>query len=220
MLLQRYLFPEPTVTLTIDCRNGELSQDYNGPREANGIVKYMAAQAGPATKELTTKDELEKFLSKPEVTIVSFLSGSDLETFKKTASALRETAAFGHFTGSGSDKSGVILHRPKTMQTKLEESELTYSGKISKDGLSAWIKDNYHGLVGHRTTDNMGDFKEPLVIAYYDVDYVKNAKGTNYWRNRVMKVAKGHTGLNFAVSNKMDFMQEAQVGDWVHILRI
>ena len=23
-----------------------------------------------------------------------------------------------------------------------------------------------------------------LVIAYYDVDYEKNAKGSNYWRNR------------------------------------
>ena len=39
---------------------------------------------------------------------------------------------------------------------------------------------------------------------------MKNAKGTNYWRNRVMKVAKKHDKLNYAVSNKNDFMQEAQ----------
>jgi protein disulfide isomerase family A protein 3 len=40
------------------------------------------------------------------------------------------------------------------------------------------------GLCGHRTQGNADKFKKPLVIAYYDVDYEKNEKGTNYWRNR------------------------------------
>ena len=62
---------------------------------------------------------------------------------------------------------------------------------------------------GHRTSDNAKDFKLPLVTAYYDVDYTKNVKGTNYWRNRVMKVAKNFPKLNFAVSNKNDMQHEA-----------
>ena len=33
-------------------------------------------------------------------------------------------------------------------------------------------------------------------------------KGTNYWRNRILKVAKEHTDLNYAVSNKDDFQHE------------
>ncbi|GFS01776.1 protein disulfide-isomerase [Elysia marginata] len=37
---------------------------------------------------------------------------------------------------------------------------------------------------------NAGTFEKPLVVAYFNVDYVKNPKGTNYWRNRVMKVGK------------------------------
>lgn len=45
-----------------------------------------------------------------------------------------------------------------------------------------------NGLVGHRKSDNKEDFKTPLVVAYYAVDYVKNSKGTNYWRNRILKV--------------------------------
>merc|ERR1711990_802195 len=40
------------------------------------------------------------------------------------------------------------------------------------------------------------------------VDYVKNAKGTNYWRNRVMKVAADFTGFSYAVANKDDFQGE------------
>lgn len=45
-----------------------------------------------------------------------------------------------------------------------------------------------HGLVGHRTQDTAEEFVPPLVVAYFNVDYVKNPKGTNYWRNRVLKV--------------------------------
>ena len=52
------------------------------------------------------------------------------------------------------------------------------------------------------------NLQEPIVVAYYDVDYVKNVKGTNYWRNRILKVAKDNTGYNFAVSNKNDFQHE------------
>ena len=40
------------------------------------------------------------------------------------------------------------------------------------------------GLAGHRTSSNQNSFKKPLVVAYFEVDYVKNVKGTNYWRNR------------------------------------
>ena len=40
------------------------------------------------------------------------------------------------------------------------------------------------GLCELRTTDNADKFKKPLVVAFYDVDYDKNEKGTNYWRNR------------------------------------
>lgn len=56
--------------------------------------------------------------------------------------------------------------------------------------------------------DNTADFKAPLVTAYFGVDYVKNVKGTNYWRNRVMKVAADFEGYNFAIANKDDFQSE------------
>lgn len=47
-----------------------------------------------------------------------------------------------------------------------------------------------------------------MVVAYYNVDYVKNVKGTNYWRNRILKVAKDFPKLNFAISSKDDFQHE------------
>lgn len=41
------------------------------------------------------------------------------------------------------------------------------------------------------------------------MDYQKNAKGTNYWRNRVLKVATEFEGkINFAISSKDEFQHE------------
>lgn len=62
--------------------------------------------------------------------------------------------------------------------------------------------------MGVRNRDNAAEFKNPLVVAYYNVDYVKNPKGTNYWRNRIIKVAKDFASFNFAISSKDDFQHE------------
>jgi len=191
----------PTVKIF---RNGELSQDYAGPREAGGIIKFMKSQVGAASKECKTADDLAALLAKPEVVVVNYDKANEA-IFQKVANAMRETVAFGHTEG---DK-GLVLHRPKHLHSKFEPSEVKYEGSMDKDSISTWIKENYHGLAGHRTIDNAKEFKEPLVTVYFDVDYVKNIKGTNYWRNRVMKVAQEFPQLNFAISNKGDFQHEA-----------
>ena len=84
----------PTVKIF---RNGELSQDYNGPREAPGIIKYMKGQAGPASKELKDEKDLGATQEKADVVIVGlFDSEKDAEPFLKAASQLREDADFAH----------------------------------------------------------------------------------------------------------------------------
>ena len=104
---------------------------------------------------------------------------------------------------------GVVMFRPKHLQNKFEDSEVIYSESASDKGaLTAWIAENIHGLCGHRTGDNAKEFEMPLVVAFYDVDYAKNVKGTNSWRNRVLKVGKEFSGFSFAVSNNDVFMSE------------
>ena len=84
----------PTVKIF---RNGELSSDYNGPREAPGIIKTMASQAGPASKELKDAKDLAATQEKKDVVIVGlFASASDAEPFLKAAGQLREDASFAH----------------------------------------------------------------------------------------------------------------------------
>lgn len=69
------------------------------------------------------------------------------------------------------------------------------------------------GLCGHRTSSTSKLFdKKPLVVVYYAMDYVKNPKGTNYWRNRVMKVGKkardAGKEVYFAVSSASELSWE------------
>jgi len=69
-----------------------------------------------------------------------------------------------------------------------------------------------HGLVGHRTPSNLADYSKPTVVVYYNVDYVRDTKGTNYVRNRILKVAKKladeNVKVSFAVSNAEEFRHE------------
>lgn len=196
-------------------RDGEVSQDYNGPREAAGIAKYMRAQVGPSSKDILTVEAYEAFLKVQEPTVFGFFKKeSDLKgVFLKYADKQREKLRFGHSSDPAvlkkvDETDAIILFRAPQLANKIEPSFVKFTGKDS-NALAEFVKTNLHGLVGLRTRDTMNDFKNPLVVAYYAVDYVKNPKGTNYWRNRILKVAKEWDGkVNFAVSAKDEFQHE------------
>ncbi|XP_037945854.1 protein disulfide-isomerase A3-like [Teleopsis dalmanni] len=198
-------------------RGDEVSQDYNGPREANGIAKYMRAQVGPASREIKSVEDLKKFLEAKETTIFGYFEDTDSQLaklFLKYADKNREKFRFGHSSNADvlsqqDETDAIVLIRAPHLTNKFEESKIRFTGSLSESSLSTFVKENFHGLVGHRTQDNARDFQNPLITAYYTVDYVKNPKGTNYWRNRILKVAKEYIGkLGFAVSSKDDFQHE------------
>lgn len=196
-------------------KNGEVHQEYNGPREAAGIVKYMKAQVGPSSKDILTVAEFDKFLSAQETTVFGFFAKeSNLKaTYLKYADKNREKLRFGHSSAKEVlDKQGetdaIVLFRAPQYHNKFESNSVKFEGS-DIDEVIAFVKTNFHGLVGHRTRDSVQDFKNPFVIAYYAVDYTKNPKGTNYWRNRILKVAKEYTGpFSFAIASKDDFQHE------------
>ena len=197
-------------------RGSELSNDYNGPREANGIAKFMRSQVGAASRDIRTLEEFVKFLDTKDTTIFGYFEDADsklAKNFLKFADKNREKYRFGHSSDADvlkkqGETDAVVIIRAPHLANKFEDSTVKFEGSTEAD-IHTFVKENYHGLVGHRTQETVRDFQNPLITAYYSVDYVKNQKGTNYWRNRVLKVAKALAGkLNFAISSKDDFQHE------------
>jgi len=201
-------------------KNGEVSSDYNGPREADGIVKYMRSKAGPSSRELNNEQELEKFVNNNDHSIVGFFNKADstLATeFKKVADQLSENYRFAHTSNAdllakANHADEIVIYQPPRLQVKLLPSENVYTGSASSSNIKSFIKSEIHGLVGHRTTGNAQDFKKPTVVVLYNVDYIRDVKGSNYVRNRIIKVAQKlkDEGLDvqFAISNVDEFASE------------
>ncbi|CAL8375062.1 unnamed protein product [Arctogadus glacialis] len=209
-------------------RDGEDAGGYDGPRTADGIVSHLKKQAGPASVALQTQAEFDKLLSGKDACVVGFFAdgGSAAQAeFLKAASALRESYRFAHTNSEellqqqGVEADGVILFRPTGLKNKFEESTVAYSeDAFTSSKIKKFIQDNIFGMCPYMTEDNKDQLKgKDLLVAYYDVDYEKNPKGSNYWRNRVMKVAKSFLdqgkSLNFAVASKNVFSQDiAEMG--------
>merc|ERR1712126_315494 len=83
----------------------------------------------------------------------------------------------------------------------------------SSDAIKDFIAKNEAGLVGQMKPGKEASYKKPSLVVYYQLDWVRNLKGSRYWRNRVARVAKKFEGqLTFAVASKDDYGQ--QVSDW------
>uniref|UniRef100_A0A667ZVI4 Protein disulfide-isomerase n=1 Tax=Myripristis murdjan TaxID=586833 RepID=A0A667ZVI4_9TELE len=178
-------------------RDGEDSGGYDGPRTADGIVSHLKKQAGPASVEVKDDTEFEKFIADQDASVIGFFadSGSTAQT-----EFLRAAIPISVLTG-------VVLFRPPRLSNKFEENTVKFNNP--KIDFTFCFPLSF-GMCPHMTDDNKDQLKgKDLLVAYYDVDYDKNPKGSNYWRNRVMKVAKGFLDqghkLNFAVANKNVF---------------
>jgi len=107
----------------------------------------------------------------------------------------------------------VVLYRPKHLHAKFEDPSVVLStANPSVDDIVNFAKKNQAGLVGQIKPPTDENFKRPLVVAYYQIDWKKNLKGTRYWRNRVARVAKKFPHITFAVAAKSDYNNK--MSDW------
>lgn len=111
----------------------------------------MIAKSGPSSRELKTDADLEAFLNREDPVIVGYFSSED-STLQKTLQSVADTMSdqfrFAHSTTPGvlakggySDK--VVLHRPKRMKSKFEDSDVPYTGAHdSTSALKSFIEAN------------------------------------------------------------------------------
>lgn len=196
-------------------KNGEESGKYEGPRTSGGIVSYMRSQAGPASSDVDSEAKWAKVSANSEALVVGFFDDytqGNGQVFMKVADALRDNFRFAHVTNadvlkaSGQEAGSIVLFRPRAMKNKFEPIDIKYDGdKFTVGILKTWVKNNALGSCPVATQDNLRDLPRPLAIAFYNVDYTLDPKGTQYWRNRVMKVAADFPNLNTAVASSAAF---------------
>lgn len=119
------------------------------------------------------------------------------------------------------------MYIPNQLHNKFDPNEFKYDGNYDTDKIKDFLVHDITGLAGVRTQGNLFQFdRRPLFTVYYNVDYVKDPKGiyyyyfwvpipktlgSNYWRNRVLKVAQDYKRkAYFAVSNKEEFSSEIE----------
>uniref|UniRef100_A0A8C9TJD1 Protein disulfide-isomerase n=1 Tax=Scleropages formosus TaxID=113540 RepID=A0A8C9TJD1_SCLFO len=188
-------------------RNGQEASAYDGPRSAEGIVSYMKKQAGPNSTPLHSQEGLDTFINNFDASVV----GKEKYGHNKSFLTVLLTHLF--TIQSKTPNRSVLLFRPPRLNSKFEENVLKFSDPISVSSLRRFIRDNIYGMCPHLTSENKDNLKNrDLVTAYYNVDYLRNPKGSNYWRNRILKVATQFQsrGLSFSVADRQEFQDDLE----------
>ena len=179
-------------------KNGEVSSDYNGPREADGIVKYMRSKAGLSSRELLTEQDLEKFLNNNDHSIIGFFKKPDstlANEFKKVADQLSENYRFAHTSNADLLKKAnhadeIVIYQPPRLHIESLPTKNVYTGSASSEEIESFIKSEIHGLVGFLRKTNHADFKKPLLMVLFDADFTHNSEEIKRVRNQIISVAK------------------------------
>ncbi|TRY67207.1 hypothetical protein TCAL_02918 [Tigriopus californicus] len=121
-------------------KNGS-PKDFNGPRDAEGIVSWLNKKMGPPAKEITTVEEAKAVTDKNNIVVIGFFKKQEAEEakeFLKTADDDDETTyLITSETKVWDDykvkKDSIVIIK------KFDEGKTTYEGKIKSEDIKKWV---------------------------------------------------------------------------------
>ncbi|GAA6077861.1 protein disulfide-isomerase A4 [Tachysurus ichikawai] len=107
----------------------------------------------------------------------------------------------------------VVMLQPEKFRSKYEPSSHTFNIKDSTSAseVQEFFQKYTLPLVGHRKQSNAEKrySKRPLVVVYYGVDFSFDYRvATQYWRSKVLEVAKDFPEYTFAIADEEDYADE------------
>jgi len=148
--------------------------DYDAPRKADAIKKFMLQQKQPAYTEPKTQEEIDK-LAASEFAVIGFISADDkeaTEAFISIAKALRTEYEFALVSDAA--LSGSAKRPTATIYRKFDEPQVQFSAaEFNKDTLVDFIIDNAFPLFGTIGPDNYQKYVErgyPLAWFFLDME--------------------------------------------------
>jgi len=187
-------------------RNGEKTE-YQGPRDADGIVRYMRARAGPSAKPLADAAAVEAFAKgKRDIVFVGYTDAKSEfgKKFIAAADKFRENFAFGITPATEARKDTIVAFRnfPK------EEREVVYEGTMDPEDLRKWIFTVSLPLAGMYNEDTKVRYGAlPLFVVFGNFNAEHDPSGLRYALNRLRPVAEKFTG-------KLHFVAAANSESW------
>jgi len=125
-------------------RDGKPSE-YNGARETDGLVAFMKKQVLPAISVLESND-VNTFADSDRVVVIGFFASTeskDYETFSQVAKQLRDDYTFGISTDAAIATGHGAASLPAVILfKKFDERKNTFSGALTQDSLTTFIKTN------------------------------------------------------------------------------
>jgi protein disulfide isomerase len=178
----------------------------------------------PAFTLLEEVDSVEKFLKDEdtEPAVIGFFdpetNKKDMEAFESAATANKYELRFAYATSAAvraayKATSGAhvnVYKPPRFVGDKVEKPKARYPGKaVDELALVKFAKKAALPLVGQKTWKSNDRYEAagvPIVTLFAEVDLEKNAKGFDYYANRMRKVAAEYAGkLVFNIGDKSDF---------------
>jgi len=190
-------------------RNGE-KVEYQGPRDADGIVRYMRARAGPSAKDLADAEAVEKFVNgKHDIVFVAYTDAKSEfgKKFMTISGKYRENFAFGITPATAERKDVLVAFRkfPK------EDKEVVYSGSQDNEEIRKWLFTVSLPLAGIYDDDTKARYGSlPLFAVFGNFNAEHDPAGLRYAVNRLRPVAEQFRGkLHFvAISNSNAWFDE------------
>ena len=150
----------------------------------------------PMIKKVTSADAFKEFAGKQYGTRFAYSSSDEVLAKYKLSNA-------------------IVVYKPPNQVSKKygDKPRARYGGKkINDDALKQFIKKNSIPLVGlysSGTSDSYTSSDLPVLKLYMEPDLTNNRKGTNYFMNRLRKVAAKFKGkIMFAVVRRSDYSWE------------
>lgn len=132
-------------TLKIFRGSEESPSEYQGPREAAGIVTYCKGEFGPASVQLNTTAEVTALKTPGEdINVLGvFKGGADaagLKVFVEVADSMRGAAVFSHVVDSSIVSDSLSSDDSVLIYKSFDDKEAVYDGAMEKEALKKWIE--------------------------------------------------------------------------------
>ncbi|XP_010539655.1 PREDICTED: protein disulfide isomerase-like 1-1 [Tarenaya hassleriana] len=181
---------------------GKSSQEYKGPRDAEGIVAYLKKQKGPASVEIKSAEDAAEVVGDTNIVVVGVfpeLSGEEYENFLAIAEKLRADSDFAHTLDAKllprgeSSVAGPLVRLYKPFDEPFVDSK-----DFNMETLEKFVKESSMPLV---TIFDSDPANHPYIIKFFDSTGTKAMLFMNFsvgsvesFKTKYYEVAKAFKG--------------------------